>query len=113
MMRKVTDMIIKGIEPDTSEEIKAKSDLKNAGILIDDQLAVSNAKELDEALLGRLQGEEYNVLWKAINLGNPCYAIFIEIIGDTRNESTNKWYLRKLTGLAKKLELIPNKRFPY
>jgi hypothetical protein len=113
MMRKVTEMIIKGIEPDKREEIKAKSDLKNAGVLVDEQLAVSNANELDAALLGRLQGEEYNVLWEAINLGNPCYKIFIEIIGGTRIESTNRFYLRKLTGLAKKLELIPNKRFPY
>lgn len=113
MMTKVTTMILRGEEPTGKEEIKAKADLKNAGILIGSQLAVSDTLELNEALAGQLLDDGYSELWDAILLDQPCYEIFKKIVGEKMTESTIRWRLRKLTALAKNLELIPNKRFQY
>lgn len=113
MLTKITKKIVNGIEPEGSEEIKAIGDLKNAGILVRNQLVVSNEIELNEALSGQLLDDGYSELWKAINSGVPCYEIFKEIVGENLTEGTIQWRLRKLTSLAKKLEIIPNKRFVY
>lgn len=113
MLTKVTKQIVNGAEPEGSEEIKAIGDLKNAGILVGNQLVVSNEIELNEALSGQLLDDGYSELWKAINSGVPCYETFKEIVGENLTEGTIKWRLRKLTALAKKLDIIPNRRFVY
>lgn len=113
MMAKVTQKILDGIEPETGEETKAKADLKNAGILVGTQLAISNTEELSEALSGQLLDEGYKELWDSINNNTPCYEIFKKIVGENLTESTIKWRLRKVTALAKKLEIIPNRRLNY
>ncbi len=113
MMIQVTEELLKGNEIKGKEQIKAKSDLKNAGVLVGDQLAVSNTKELEEALTAQLQDPGYKDLWDAINNGQPCLEIFTKIVGEGLKESTVVWRIRKVTSLAKKLNLIPNKRFKY
>ncbi|TOL43754.1 hypothetical protein, partial [Vibrio parahaemolyticus] len=55
MMIQVTEELLKGNEITGKEQAKAKADLKNAGVLVGDQLAVSNTKELEEALIAQLQ----------------------------------------------------------
>ena len=112
-MTKVTNMILNGNEPSEKEDIKAKSDLKNAGILVGGQLAVSNIEELDEALAAQITDDGYSEFWEAIRLDEPCYEVFKSIVGENMSESTIRWRLRKLTALAKNLEIIPNKRFSY
>jgi hypothetical protein len=108
-MIKVTTMILNGDEPIEKEDLKANSDLKNAGILVGGQLAVSNTAELDEALAAQILDDGYSEFWKAIHLGHPCYAIFRSIVGEKLTEGTIKWRFGKLTALAKNLEIIPNK----
>jgi len=108
-MIKVTTMILNGDEPIEKEDLKANSDLKNAGILIGGQLAVSNTAELDEALTAQILDDGYSDFWEAIRLGHPCYEIFKSIVGEKLTESTIKWRLGKLTALAKNLGVIPNK----
>jgi hypothetical protein len=112
-MVEVTAMILAGNQPTDKEAVKAKSDLKNAGILVRGQLAVSNIEELDEALAAQLLDDGYYELWEAILSGQPCYEIFKSIIGEKLSKSTIDWRLRKLTSLAKNLDLIPNSRFLY
>jgi hypothetical protein len=112
-MTKVTNMILGGNEPSEKEDIKAKADLKNAGILIGGQLAISNVEELDEALAAQITDDGYSDFWEAIRLNKPCYEVFKSIVGENMTEGTIRWRLRKLTALAKKLEIIPNKRFRY
>ncbi len=112
-MTKVTNMILSGNEPSEKEDIKAKGDLKNAGILIGGQLAVSNIEELDEALAAQITDDGYSDFWEAIRLNKPCYEVFKSIVGENMTEVTIRWRLGKLTALAKKLEIIPNKRFLY
>tara|TARA_R110001592_G_scaffold221139_2_gene475807 strand:+ start:13994 stop:16627 length:2634 start_codon:yes stop_codon:yes gene_type:complete len=112
-MTKVTNMILSGNEPSEKEDIKAKADLKNAGILIGGQLAVSNVEELDEALAAQITDDGYSDFWEAIRLNKPCYEVFKSIVGENMTEGTIRWRLRKLTALAKNLEIIPNKRFLY
>ena len=112
-MVEVTQMIIKGEEPTENEALKAKSDLKNAGVLVGGNLAVSNIDELNEALTAQILDDGYSDFWAAIHANEPCYAIFKVIAGEGLTESTLKWRLRKLTALAKKLKIIPNKRFTY
>ncbi len=113
MIVKVTNQILNGIEPVGKEEVKAKADIKNAGILVGNQLAIANIEELNEALSGQLLDDGYRELWEAINACTPCYDIFKIIVGEKLAESTIKWRLRKLTALAKKLDIIPNQRFKY
>ena len=113
MIVRVTELILNGIEPSGKEEVKAKADLKNAGILVGNQLAIANTEELDEALSGQLLDDGYKELWDAINDNIPCYEIFKKIVGEKLPESTIKWRLRKLTALAKHLGIIENKRFKY
>lgn len=112
-MREVTKLLLEEKEPLNKEGDKAKVDLKNAGVLIGTKLAVTNIEELDDALTGQLLNESYSELWNAIKLNEPCYDIFKTIIGKNLAKSTIQWKLRKLTALAKKLEVIPNKRFRY
>lgn len=109
-MIEVTEQLISGINPTDNEGIKAKADLKNAGVLVGNQLAVANAEELSEALSGQLLDDGYSELWAVIKANQPCYEIFKKVVGENLAESTIKWRLRKLTALAKKLEIIPNKR---
>lgn len=109
-MTKVTTMILNGDEPSEKEDLKANADLKNAGILVGGQLAVSNTEELNEALSAQILDDGYSEFWEAIRLGNPCYEIFKTIVGEKLTESTIKWRLRKLTALAKNLGVIPKKR---
>ncbi|ARN65097.1 hypothetical protein CGH99_24025 [Vibrio parahaemolyticus] len=113
MMIQVTEELLKGNEITGKEQAKAKADLKNAGVLVGDQLAVSNTKELEEALIAQLQDPGYKDLWDAINNGQQCLEIFTKIVGEGLKESTIRWRIRKVTSLAKKLNLIPNKRFKY
>lgn len=113
MMIKVTEELLKGNEISGKEETKAKGDLKNAGVLVGDQLAVSNIKELEEALTAQLQDPGYNDLWEAINNGQPCLNIFTKIVGEGLSPATIKWRISKVTALAKNLKLIPNKRLKY
>jgi len=54
------------------EEIKARADLKNAGILIGGQLAISDIDELNEALTAQILDDGYSEFWKAIHSGQPC-----------------------------------------
>ena len=112
-MIEVTDMIINGEEPTEKEAIKAKTDLKNAGLLVGGRLAVSNIDQLNEALTAQIMDEGYSDFWNAIHSDQPCYEAFKAVAGEGLTESTLKWRLRKLTALAKKLEIIPNKRFKY
>lgn len=112
-MIEVTSLILNGKEPTGKEALKAKSDLNNAGVLVDGHLAVSNIEELNEALTAQILDDGYEDFWKAIHAGQPCYEIFKGIAGEGLTESTLKWRLRKLTALAKKLKIIPNKRFKY
>lgn len=112
-MVEITRMIIDGDEPTEKEALKAKSDLKNAGVLVGGNLAVSNIEELNEALTAQILDDGYSDFWAAIHANQPCYEIFKVIAGEGLTESTLKWRLRKLTALAKKLEIIPNKRFKY
>jgi hypothetical protein len=105
--------LLNGNEITGSEQVKAKADLKNAGVLVGNQLAVSNIKELEEALTAQLQDPGYKDLWDAINNGMPCLEIFTRIVGESLSESTIRWRIRKVTSLAKKLNLIPDKRFKY
>lgn len=112
-MIEVTSLILNGEEPAGKEAIKAKSDLNNAGVLVGGHLAVSNIEELNEALTAQLLDDGYEDFWKAIHADQPCYEIFKGIAGEGLTESTLKWRLRKLTALAKKLKIIPNKRFKY
>ena len=106
-------MILNGEEPTGKEALKAKSDLNNAGVLVGGHLAVSNIEELNEALTAQILDDGYEDFWKAIHADQPCYEIFKGIAGEGLTESTLKWRLRKLTALAKKLKIIPNKRFKY
>lgn len=112
-MTEVTQQIISGVEPTDKEGIKAIADLRNAGVLVGSQLVVANIEELGEALSGQLLDDGYGELWATIKADKPCYEVFREIVGENLKESTIKWRLRKLTALAKKLEIIPNKRFQY
>jgi len=112
-MTEVTQQIINGTEPTDKEGIKAIADLRNAGVLVGSQLVVANIEELGEALSGQLLDDGYGELWTTIKADKPCYEVFREIVGENLKESTIKWRLRKLTALAKKLEIIPNKRFQY
>ncbi|TOL43758.1 hypothetical protein, partial [Vibrio parahaemolyticus] len=66
-----------------------------------------------EALIAQLQDPGYKDLWDAINNGQQCLEIFTKIVGEGLKESTIRWRIRKVTSLAKKLNLIPNKRFKY
>ncbi|ELY4557320.1 hypothetical protein SMZ76_001727, partial [Cronobacter sakazakii] len=112
-MIEVTSLILNGEEPTGKEALKAKSDLNNAGVLVGGHLAVSNIEELNEALTAQILDDGYGDFWKAIHADQPCYEIFKGIAGEGLTESTLKWRLRKLTALAKKLKIIPNKRFKY
>lgn len=112
-MIEVTSLILNGEEPTGKEALKAKSDLNNAGVLVGGHLAVSNIEELNEALTAQILDDGYEDFWKAIHADQPCYEIFKGIAGEGLTESTLKWRLRKLTALAKKLKIIPNKRFKY
>lgn len=112
-MVKVTRSILNGDEIFDKEEIKARSDLKNAGILISDQLAISNIEELNEALTAQILDDGYSEFWNAIHSGQPCYNIFKSIVGQSLAESTVKWRLGKVTALAKNLGVIPNKQIRY
>jgi hypothetical protein len=112
-MIEVTHLILNGEEPTGKEAIKAKSDLNNAGVLVGGHLAVSNIEELNEALTAQILDDGYSDFWKAIHADQPCYEIFKVIAGEGLTESTLKWRLRKLTALAKKLKIIPDKRFKY
>lgn len=113
MMIQVTEELLKGNEIEGKEQTKAKLDLRNAGVLVGNQLAVSNTKELEEALTAQLQDPGYKDLWDAINNAQPCLDIFTKIVGEGLKESTVRWRITKVTSLAKKLNLIPNKRFKY
>lgn len=112
-MVKVTESILNGDEISDREEIKARSDLKNAGILISDQLAISNIEELNEALTAQILDDGYSEFWGAIHSGQPCYSIFKSIVGENLADSTVKWRLRKVTALAKNLGVISRKRIKY
>lgn len=112
-MTKVTKMILNGEELAEKEDIKARADLKNAGIFVGGRLAVSNVDELNEALAAQVTDDGYSQFWKAIHAEQPCYEIFKSIAGENLTDSTLRWRLRKLTALAKKLDIIPNKRFEY
>ncbi|WP_054688278.1 nSTAND1 domain-containing NTPase [Pantoea stewartii] len=112
-MIEVTSLILNGEEPAGKEASKAKSDLNNAGVLVGGHLAVSNIEELNEALTAQILDDGYEDFWKAIHSDQPCYEIFKSIAGEGLTESTLIWRLRKLTALAKKLKIIPNKRFKY
>lgn len=100
-------------EPTDKEGTKARLDLINAGILVNGQLTVSNLEELKEALIDKILDSGYDNFWKAVNENEPCYEVFKCIIGEGLSESTIRWRLRRLTALAKKLEVIPNKRLKY
>lgn len=112
-MVKVTNTILSGDEVSSKEEIKARSDLKNAGILIGGQLAISDIEELNEALTAQILDDGYSEFWSAVHSGQPCYSIFKSIVGENLAESTVKWRLRKVTALAKNLGVISTKRIKY
>lgn len=109
-MIEVTNMILSGEEPSESGAVKAKGDLKNAGVLVGGRLAVSNISELNEVLTAQILDDGYTDFWDAIYEGRPCYEIFKSIAGKGLKESTLRWRLRKLTALAKNLGVIPDKR---
>ncbi|TCD20492.1 hypothetical protein E0D86_13805 [Pseudomonas sp. IC_126] len=112
-MKDVTLQLIDGIDPTDKEGIKAKGDLRNSGVLVGTQLAVSDTDELAEALTGQLLDDGYAALWEAINNGQPCLEVFTKIAGEGLTLATVKWRLKKVTALAKKLGIIPEKRFKY
>ena len=105
-------MLSVGMSPNDKEGIKALKDLRNAGLLVGNHLAVSSNEELREALHSSLTEEGYRPLWDAINDGAPCYVIFREMAGKGLSESTVIWLLKKLTALAKRLNIISNKLIP-
>lgn len=112
-MVKVTKTILSGGQISNKQEMKAKSDLNNAGILIGGQLAISDIDELNEALTAQLLDDGYSEFWEAINSDQPCYSIFESIVGEGLADSTVKWRLRKVSALAKNLGVISKKRIKY
>lgn len=112
-MVKVTKTILSGDEVSAKEEIKARSDLKNAGILVGGQLAISDIEELNEALAAQILDDGYSEFWDAVHSDQPCYSIFKTIVGENLSDSTVKWRLRRVTALAKNLGVISKKRIKY
>ena len=110
MMTKVAQKIIEGNSSEGKEENKAEVDLKNAGILVGDQIAVASIEELKDVLTAQLLVEGYAPLWDAIKSELSCTAIFKSIAGEKLSDATIKWRFGKVTALAKILGIIPDKR---
>ena len=110
MMTKVAQKLIEGKKLETKEENKAEVDLKNSGVLVGDQLAVADIKELKDVLTAQLLAEGYTPLWAAIKKEHSCSTIFKSIAGENLSDATIKWRFGKVTALAKILGIIPNKK---
>lgn len=109
-MNEIAKKLLNDIEIVDKEGIKAKTDLKNAGLLVNGQLAVASSEELNEALYAQLLDDGYNELWMAIKNKRPHHDIFRKMIGGNLTESTLEWRMRKLISLAKNLDIIPKNK---
>lgn len=89
---------------------KGLSDLRNLGLIIEDELQFKELSEVRKVAREMLQREDYNSIWSNVNLGKPITAPLRLILGNELHENTLRWKAKVIRNWGRELGITPTNR---
>jgi len=99
--------------PKKRAQLKALSDLKKGGWVVEQEIIVNDIEELHEQAAELISTQKHKEIYTAAIKGEYLLPVARKILGENYSSETLKWRIKILLSWAKQLDIIPNKRYKY